>query len=332
MKKSILKKIFIKISKFLGFEIIDQNEFKSPTLDKELNENLSNLNKSIVLPLGEVKISRNIKSLLIIFRTNTNVEMWNQNRKRLFEKPKIEYVLRSLNSLIKSIKYLNKYKNNLNVKLIIIDDESIEENIKKIKLLLDKGNVNYELINHDCNLHKDIIKKQNKKETFSNLSTLLRSFEIGKEIGEDIIYFLEDDYIHFENALEEMISSYERIASQLNKDLFICPADYPFLYMDNEKTNLLIGNKRHWRTVSKTLMTFMVSKSLVEKYWEDFFKTCVDLNDPWEKHFAEIYKQEVCISPVKSLAIHMTNINSGYGLSPFINYKSLWDENDYSQS
>ena len=61
MKKSILKKIFIKISKFLGFEIIDQNEFKSPTLDKELNENLSNLNKSIVLPLGEVKISRNIK-------------------------------------------------------------------------------------------------------------------------------------------------------------------------------------------------------------------------------------------------------------------------------
>ena len=77
----------------------------------------------------------------------------------IFEKPKIEYVLRSLNSLIKSIKYLNKYKNNLNVKLKIIDDESIEENIKKIKLLLDKGNVNYELINHDCNLHKDIIKK-----------------------------------------------------------------------------------------------------------------------------------------------------------------------------
>ena len=38
---------------------------------------------------------------------------------------------------------------------------------------------------------------------------------------------------------------------------------------------------------------------------------------------------ELCISPVKSLSIHMTNLNSSYGLSPFINYKSLWEENDY---
>ena len=61
------------------------------------------------------------------------------------------------------------------------------------------------------------------------------------------------------------------------KELFICPADYPFLYMDNEKTNLLIGSKRHWRTVSKTLMTFMVSKHFVEKYWDIFLKKLVKI-------------------------------------------------------
>ena len=42
MKKNIFKKIFIKFSKLLGFEIIDQSEFNSPTLNKELNEELSN--------------------------------------------------------------------------------------------------------------------------------------------------------------------------------------------------------------------------------------------------------------------------------------------------
>ena len=126
-----------------------------------------------------------------------------------------------------------------------------------------------------------------------------------------------------------MVSSYERISSQLNEELFICPADYPFLYMDNEKTNLLIGSKRHWRTISKTLMTFMVSKQLVEKYWDIFLKTCEDLNDPWEKYFNEIYEKEVCISPVKSLAVHFTNVNSGYGLSPFIDYQKLWEDNNY---
>ena len=55
MKKSITKKLFIKICKILGYEIIDQNEFYSPTLNKAINNNLSNEDKSIILPLGEVK-------------------------------------------------------------------------------------------------------------------------------------------------------------------------------------------------------------------------------------------------------------------------------------
>ncbi len=59
-----MKKLFIKLAKVLGFEIIDQNNFSSPTLNKELNEDLSTLNeKSIILPLGEVKISRKVKSI-----------------------------------------------------------------------------------------------------------------------------------------------------------------------------------------------------------------------------------------------------------------------------
>ena len=106
MKKNIFKKLFIKISRILGYEIIDQTEFISPTLDKKLNDDLSTINnKSIVLPLGEVKITRKIKSVLIILRINTEIEIWDQNKKRLFELPKIEYTLRSLNSLIKSINF-----------------------------------------------------------------------------------------------------------------------------------------------------------------------------------------------------------------------------------
>ena len=42
MKKNIIKKLFIRISKILGYELIDQNEFYSPTLEKKLDEDLSN--------------------------------------------------------------------------------------------------------------------------------------------------------------------------------------------------------------------------------------------------------------------------------------------------
>ena len=79
-----MKKIFIKIAKLLGFEIIDQNRFISPTLNKELNEELSSFNnKSIVLPLGEVKITKKVNSLLIILRVNTENENWDLNIKKI---------------------------------------------------------------------------------------------------------------------------------------------------------------------------------------------------------------------------------------------------------
>ena len=321
-----MKKIFIKICKLLGYEIIDQNSFSSPTLNKVLNEELSTLNqKSIILPLGEVKITRKVQSVLIIFRMNTDVEIWDQNRKRLFEFPKIEYCKRSLNSLIKSIKFLNNKYKSLKVKTIIIDDNSTEDKIQQIKNIFNGENI--DIINLDYSKYENKISKQKNKETFANLASLLQSFEIGKEKGEDLIFFVEDDYLHFETMLDEMISSYERIASQIKKDIFMCPSDYPYLYMTNEKTNILIGNKRHWRTVDKTLCTFMTSASLLKKYWDNFNQNCLDRHDPFEKYINEIYNKEICISPIKSLSLHLTNINSSYGLSPFIDYKKLWEEN-----
>ncbi len=312
----------------MGYEIIDQNNFVSPTLDKELNKNLSNYEKSIILPLGEVELTKKIKDLLIIFRTNTDVGIWDQNKKRIFEKPKVEYAKRSLFSIIRAIENLNIKYPLINVVLNIVDDNSKKNNLEQLENIISKKNLNYKIINHDNSEHKDEIKNQKNIETYSNLSSLLKCYQIAKKDGKDMIYFVEDDYVHFESSLEEMIGTYERISSQLNKDIFICPSDYPYLYTNNEKTNLLIGNKRHWRTISKTLCTFMTSKILLDKYWDNFYKTCLDRNDPFEKFLNEMYETEICISPIKSLAVHLTNINSGYGLSPFINYKSIWDENN----
>ena len=321
-----MKKIFIKLARLLGYEIIDQNNFVSPSLEKELNDQLSVINqKSIILPLGNVKITKKVKSLLIVLRMNTVVEIWDQKKKRLFEQPKIEYSIRSINSLIKAITVCrNKYPL-IKIKTIIIDDQSKKDNLDKIRKLIQDQNI--EIIRLDHEKYKFIIKKQEKTETFSNLASLLQSFEIGKNQSDDLIFFIEDDYIHSETMLDEMITSYERIASQVKKDIIMCPADYPYLYMNNEKTNILIGSNRHWRTINKTLCTFMLSKNLLNKYWENFYKTCLDRHSPFEKYINEIYENEVCISPIKSLSLHLTNINSSYGLSPFLDYKKLWEDN-----
>ena len=183
-----MKKFFIKICKFFGFEIIDQNEFTSPTLNKELNEDLSILNKkSIVLPLGEVKITRKIKSILIIIRVNTEIEVWDQNKRRLFEQPKIEYSVRSIKSLINSINFCQSKYPGLKIKTIILDDSSKIENLNKIKKIT--KDVKSKIISLDTKKFEAKIKKQKTQQTFSNLASLLQCFEIGKEIGEDLIFF-----------------------------------------------------------------------------------------------------------------------------------------------
>ena len=196
-----MKKIFIKLARLLGYEIIDQNNFVSPSLKKELNDELSIINqKSIILPLGNVNITKKVRSILIVLRMNTEVEIWDQKKKRLFEQPKIDYSIRSINSLIKSIiDRRNKYPF-IKIKTIIVDDQSKKDNLDRIRKLIQDQNV--KIISLDHEKYKSIIKNQEKKETFSNLASLLQSFEIGKNQSDDLIFFIEDDYIHSETMLD----------------------------------------------------------------------------------------------------------------------------------
>ena len=107
-KTNFLKKIFIKLCRLFGFEIIDQSNFNSPTLNKDLNETLSvQGKKSITIPLGQIDIRKKINSLKIILRTCTSELIMDQNKKRIFNCEKNEYTFRTLRSLIKSIKSLN---------------------------------------------------------------------------------------------------------------------------------------------------------------------------------------------------------------------------------
>lgn len=331
--KSIFKKIFIKLCRLFGYEIIDQNTFSVPTQNKTLNESLSKQGiKSINLPLGEVQITRKVKSLDILIRSCTSVGMLTQSKQRIFEKEKIEYTLRSINSIIKSSKLAKQLMPNLSIKLTVIDHNSGEQNLKKIQNLLDNSNLNHNLINLDLSEFDSRIKKTNAKNEnvtpnqLSNMSNIYKSLELSKKL-DDLIYFVEDDYIHELNSISEMILTYERIASQISNELILCPTDYPYLYTKTENTNIFLGEKSHWRKINETLCTFLTSKQIVEKHWAKLINMCEFEHYPFESPLHEIYKEELCLSPIPSIAIHCTNINSIYGLSPNKDWKKIWEDN-----
>ena len=180
---------------------------------------------------------------------------------------------------------------------------------------------------------KNKIQKINQKNEqvgenmFATMSSIYKSLLLAREICNDLVYFVEDDYIHQNEAISEMLLTYERISSQSKKELVICPSDYPFLYNKVEKTQIYLGNKRHWRTTEETLLTFMISKKLIEKYWKLFENMCQFENSPFEKPLHKLYEHELCLSPIPSLTMHCTNINSVFGLSPNFDWKKIWEEN-----
>tara|TARA_Y100001980_G_C14356120_1_gene165563 strand:- start:188 stop:673 length:486 start_codon:yes stop_codon:yes gene_type:complete len=160
------------------------------------------------------------------------------------------------------------------------------------------------------------------------MSNIHQSILLSKDKCEDLTYFVEDDYLHQLEAISEILFTYEKVSSLTNNELIICPTDYPYLYVQPNNTNLIIGENRHWRKIDQTLCSFVMSKKIIENYTDELISMCKFEHYPFEKPLHKIYKQELCISPIPSLSVHFTNINSIYGLSPNVDWKKLWKENE----
>ena len=328
------KKIFIKICRLLDYEIIDQSNFYLPVSNQNINEDLSKMGKrSLTIPMGEIKITRQVKSLTIILRTCASVNMLTQSKKRIFDQEKSEYTFRSLNSIINSLNFAKELFDNVNLELIIVDHNSEKSVVDKIKLIISNQFFKSRFISLNVDdFKKDINSKneKNEKVTFnqmSNMSNIHQSLILAKE-SDDLIYFVEDDYIHSIHAIKEMIFTYEKLSSMLKTELILCPSDYPYLYSEIENAKIFLGNKSHWRSIKETLCTFLTSKQMVMKYWDELTSMCKFEHYPFEKPLHNIYEKEYCLSPIPSIAIHCTNINSIFGLSPNVDWKKTWEESE----
>ena len=260
---------------------------------KNSGNNIYKINKeSIILSNGFLKLERKIEKLDIFYRYAPNNLMWNSTSrwKRIIpDISKKDLILTSLNSLKKSIiKFSSKEQIKITINLIF--DNSEKDFNDYVLKLLDNEKIKINFI-------------ESKIE--GNRGSYLECCDQA-ENSEDIIFFIEDDYIFEENCIEEMIITYSRLSTIFNNDVFLCPSDYPFFYDSSYKTSLYIGNKYKWRTVEETLLTFMMSKKLYEKYKKQIRLVGEKENDPFEKPLHEIYRINPCLSPVNSLSYHIS--------------------------
>ena len=319
-KTGYIKRVLIKICRVFGYELIDQSTLDLPVSSKSYEDTISIPgNKSISIGLGETSITRKVEAVDIIVKTCTGIQLVSQNKNRVFEEDKSEYTFRTINSLVKSAKDLKKKFSKIKIKFTIIDVNSPDSDTNKILSIISNEGFKAELVRvEDINDSKD------------NMTTAMASIEKSFYAAQncaDLIYFVEDDYIHKKDSLAEMIFAYEKFSTIFQKEIFILSTDYPYLYKKMDNSSILIGEKTHWRTVNESLLTFMTSKKMVEKYFDKLIDMATNRGDPFEKNLHEIYEKEKCFSPIPSLSVHCTNINSVFGLSPNVDFKKLWDEN-----
>ena len=260
---------------------------------KNSGNNTFKINKeSIILSNGYLKLNRKINSLDIFYRFAPNNVMWNSTNRWKRIVPNInkkDLILTSLNSLKKSIiKFISQ--NQIKVTINLISDSSEKKFNDSIFKLLDDNLIRINFI-------------ETKIE--GNRGSYLECCDQA-ENSEDLIFFIEDDYLFNENCIEEMIITYSRLSTIFKNDVFLCPSDYPFYYDSSYKTSLYIGNKYKWRTVEETLLTFMMSKDLYKRYKKNIRLVGEKENVPFEKPLHEIYKNNPCFSPVNSLSFHIS--------------------------
>jgi len=224
------------------------------------------------------------------------------NKPRYIDVPKKDLIIGCLWSLINSA---NKTKNH-SIHFTILDDHSTPSLISSINKIFSHSHHSWELIHL--------------KEKGFNHSGYMQ-FLTCRNSTADLVYSVEDDYLHQENAIPEMLFSYEYLKEQYNlkKELCIFPFDNP---EDYELNQLYPGRVfrtpfRHWREGIWTTFTMMTTPKVFQDHWGVFEKLASKYT-PWNgidpidelvhegNTISEIWEKYVIrVNPIPSLALHV---------------------------
>ena len=291
IKQNKLVRLLLKVLKIYAYERETLNVV-NPDYKNQYGNFVKFNDKSFNFTQGYLDLSRKLKKLDIFFRYAPNNNLWKSNKgwKRIIPDINKEILISiCLLSLKGSINhFLNK--NNFDITVHLVSDNSNEIFDKNLLKLLKDDNFNVKLHNSKIS---------------GNRGSYLECCDQAEK-AEDLIFFVEDDYLFEKNSLDEMLITYSRISSILNNDVILCPSDYSFYYDSFYKTSLFVGKEFRWRLVGETLLTFMISKKIFNNYKNLIRLVGEKENDPFEKPLHQVYKEEVCLAPVNSLAYHIS--------------------------
>lgn len=216
-------------------------------------------------------------------------------------RPKRFSKINCLNNFLDVFLFNNKPKG-INIRIHVVHDG-------------EKGCLYKFLEDYDLSIHK--INYENNAKSLD----FCLDFAANIDESSDIIYFLEDDYLHIDQALEVLIEGFN-VANTFNKSNVISLYDHMDRLTRNDdidygKTNILLGDLRYWRTAESTTCTWAVKRDI---YLNSIYNVAKSfgLND--RELFRELRKQGVILfTPMIGASTHCHEPF----MSPFIDWDNV---------
>lgn len=253
-----------------------------------------------------------MQQLDIVLRTCDRIDVHSNRGPRFIEVDKATLIKKCLVSLCESIQQASHLAD---IRCWVLDDNSSPETVEYIQDTLTKYKVSFNI--EIC------------KEEGFNYSAY-RQFELCKDNGRDLVYCVEDDYLHFPPAISQLLIMHNKLSNVTRTHVAIRPDDDLFTYSSNSRHSMkhcivLLGEDRHWRTLTTSHNTIFTHVSVFKDYWElfaslgKFFKK-LSINE--DKTINMLWEGPVPLfSPIPTLACHISQNNE----PPFVDIKSLWD-------
>lgn len=249
--------------------------------------------------------------IAVALRTCASVfNYWDSTR--FVDADKGTILLTCLQSLLKSIK-----RSKHDIVFSIHDDTSDVSILHAIELLCKEYGVPYELIN------------SGRHNNFKS------QYEWVKKQDYDYVYCVEDDYLHDDNAIDEMIEGIENANSLAPGIYAVFPFNCPHRYVDFNymyPSYILRSKNNYWRSEIQSTHTFFVSKKVFDAF-DDIMKfqaynwpdtSAVEnstINRVWMEQNVRL------IVPIRSLAYHLADSTQE---EIVYDWKSIWKRNLYT--
>lgn len=237
--------------------------------------------------------------LHIVLRTHDGKNI-HGDRPRYIDVPKKDLIVGCLSSIVNSANLVKNHQ----VHFTILDDHSSNELLNSLKSIFKYSKHSWEIISL--------------KESGFNHSGYMQ-FKTCRDSDADLVYSVEDDYLHCKNAIPEMLFSYEYLKGyyHLRKELCIFPfdnrEDYEYGYIIPGR--VFRTPKRHWKEGIWTTFTMMTTPKVFRDHWNIFEKLSLKYK-PFPSNeddmvvegntISNIWKTHVVrVNPIPSLALHV---------------------------